>query len=113
MFFLSQAAARHFQEHKKPGKIINVASVLSFQGGLQVPSYAASKSGVMGLTKALSNEWAGMGINVNAIAPGYYKTSVTAGIRADAQRSQAMLERIPAGRWGELDDLKVSGGVSG
>ena len=106
VFFLSQAAASHFMEQQKPGKIINLASVLSFQGGLQVPSYAASKSGVLGLTKALSNEWAGLGINVNAIAPGYYKTSVTAGIRSDAQRSKDMLERIPAGRWGELDDLK-------
>jgi 2-deoxy-D-gluconate 3-dehydrogenase len=106
VFFLSQAAASHFMEHQKAGKIVNVASVLSFQGGLQVPSYAASKSGVMGLTKALSNEWASHGINVNAIAPGYYKTSVTAGIRSDAQRSRDMLERIPAGRWGELDDLK-------
>ena len=106
VFFLSQAAANHFIEHKKPGKIVNVASVLSFQGGLQVPSYTAAKSGVLGLTKALSNEWALHGINVNAIAPGYYKTSVTAGIRADAQRSKDMLKRIPAGRWGELDDLK-------
>ncbi len=106
VFFLSQAAANHFRQQKKPGKIINVGSVLSFQGGLQVPSYTASKSGVLGLTKALANEWASIGINVNAIAPGYYKTSVTAGIRSDAQRSRNMLDRIPAGRWGELEDLK-------
>ncbi|GJM27585.1 MAG: 2-deoxy-D-gluconate 3-dehydrogenase [Cyclobacteriaceae bacterium] len=106
VFYLSQAAARHFVDKHKPGKIINLASVLSFQGGLQVPAYTASKSGILGLTKALSNEWASQGINVNAIAPGYFKTEVTAGIRADPQRSAAMLERIPAGKWGELEDLK-------
>jgi 2-deoxy-D-gluconate 3-dehydrogenase len=106
VFFLSQAVARHFIENDKRGKIINLASVLSFQGGLQVPSYTASKSGLLGLTKALSNEWASQGINVNAIAPGYFKTEVTAGIRSDPQRSAAMLDRIPAGKWGELEDLK-------
>lgn len=105
-FYLSQAAARHFIENKKRGKIINVASVLSFQGGLQVSSYAASKGGLLGLTRALANEWASLGINVNAIAPGYFKTEVTAGIRSDPQRSKAVLERIPAGRWGEPDDVK-------
>ena len=106
VFYLSQAAARHFMENKKAGKIINLASVLSYQGGLQVSSYAASKGGILGLTRALSNEWAALGINVNAIAPGYFKTEVTAGIRSDAQRSQAVLERIPAGRWGEMNDVK-------
>lgn len=106
VFILSQAVARYFVEEKKPGKIINTASVLSFQGGLMVPSYTASKHGVVGLTKALSNEWAHHGINVNAIAPGYFRTEVTAGIRSDPDRSQAMLSRIPAGRWGEPDDLK-------
>ena len=106
VYFLSQAIARHFIKWSKSGKIINLGSVLSFQGGWQVPSYTASKSGVVGLTKAMSNEWAKLGINVNVIAPGYFKTEVTAGIRSDAQRSKAMLDRIPAGRWGELEDLK-------
>jgi len=106
VFYLSQAAGSYFTGVQKPGKIINMASVLSFQGGWMVPSYAASKSAVAGLTKALSNEWASHGINVNAIAPGYFKTEVTAGIRSDPARSQAMLSRIPARRWGELDDLK-------
>jgi 2-deoxy-D-gluconate 3-dehydrogenase len=105
-FYLSQAVARHFIENKKTGKIINVASVLSFQGGLRVSSYAASKSGILGLTRALANEWAALGINVNAIAPGYFITEVTAGIRSDPQRSNAVLERIPAGRWGEMNDIK-------
>lgn len=105
-FYLSQAVANHFIENHKAGKIINLASVLSFQGGLMAPSYAASKSGILGLTRALANEWAGKGINVNAIAPGYFKTEVTAGIRSDPQRSKAVLERIPAGRWGEMNDVK-------
>jgi 2-deoxy-D-gluconate 3-dehydrogenase len=104
-FFLSQAAARVMvaQGH---GKIINIASMLSFQGGVIVPSYTASKSGVAGITRALANEWAKFGINVNAIAPGYMATDNTAPLRADPQRSAAILERIPAGRWGTPDDLK-------
>ena len=106
VFYLSQAAARHYVKARKMGKIINVASLLSFQGGLMVPSYAASKSGIMGLTKALANEWASLGINVNAIAPGYFKTEVTAGIRSDAKRSQEVLGRIPAARWGDLEEVK-------
>lgn len=105
-FYLAQAAARRLVEQGQGGKIVNVASVLSFQGGILVPSYAAAKSGIAGLTRALANEWAPLGINVNAIAPGYFVTEVTAGIRASAERSKAMLERIPAGRWGEPADLK-------
>jgi 2-deoxy-D-gluconate 3-dehydrogenase len=88
------------------GKIINVASMLSFQGGINVPSYTASKSAVAGVTRALANEWAKHGINVNAVAPGYMATENTAPLRADANRSAAILERIPAGRWGTPDDLK-------
>ncbi len=106
VFYLSQAAARHFISLEQPGKIINIASMLSFQGGVQVASYAAAKSGVAGLTRALANEWAVFGINVNAIAPGYMVTEVTAGLRDDPVRSQTILERIPVGRWGEPDDLK-------
>ncbi len=87
------------------GKIINIASLLSFQGGILVPSYAAAKSGVAALTRGLANEWAAKGINVNAIAPGYMATDNTAPIRADEKRSQAILERIPAGRWGQPSDL--------
>ncbi len=105
VFYLSQAAANHF-EGKGRGKIINMASMLSFQGGLKVASYTAAKSGVAGLTKALANEWAAKGINVNAIAPGYLATQVTAGIRKDPIRNQQILDRIPAGRWGRADDLK-------
>jgi 2-deoxy-D-gluconate 3-dehydrogenase len=88
------------------GKIINVASMLSFQGGILVPSYTASKSAVAGLTRALANEWAAFGINVNAIAPGYMATANTAPLRADPVRSQTILERIPAGRWGDPKDLQ-------
>lgn len=106
VFYLSQAAARHFVAAGQGGKIVNVASMLSFQGGLLVPSYAAAKSGLAGLTRALANEWAGLGINVNAIAPGYMATEVTAAIRADPARSQAMLTRIPAGRWGDPEDVQ-------
>ncbi len=106
VFFLSQAAARRFVEHGEGGKIINLASMLSFQGGLTVPSYTAAKSAVMGLTKALANEWAARGINVNAIAPGYLITEVTAGIRADPRRNQSILDRIPAGRWGHPKDIQ-------
>jgi len=106
VFFLSQAAARHFVAAGQPGKIINVASMLSFQGGVHVPSYAAAKSGIAGLTRALANEWAALNINVNAIAPGYFATDVTAAIRADPERQAALLARIPAGRWGDPKDLK-------
>ena len=105
LFFLSQAAARVMVQ-RGGGKIINVASMLSFQGGILVPSYTAAKSGVAGLTRALANEWASQHINVNAIAPGYMCTDNTAPLRADPQRSQAILARIPAGRWGEPADLK-------
>jgi 2-deoxy-D-gluconate 3-dehydrogenase len=87
------------------GKIINIASLLSFQGGIRVPAYAASKSGVAAITRALANEWAERGVNVNAIAPGYMSTNNTAALRADPARSRQILERIPAGRWGEPDDL--------
>jgi 2-deoxy-D-gluconate 3-dehydrogenase len=104
VFFLSQACAR-IMFPQGSGKIINIASMLSFQGGILVPSYTAAKSGVAGITHALANEWAGKGINVNAIAPGYMATDNTAPLRADASRSQAILERIPAGRWGEPADL--------
>jgi 2-deoxy-D-gluconate 3-dehydrogenase len=106
VFYLSQAAGRYWVANNRGGKIINVASMLSFQGGILVPSYTAAKSGLAGLTRALANEWAGLGINVNAIAPGYMATDVTAAIRADAERSRAMLARIPANRWGEAADLK-------
>lgn len=105
VFFLSQMAARHMVE-QGGGKIINIASMLSFQGGILVPSYTAAKSGVAGITKALANELASQNINVNAIAPGYMATDNTAPLRADVQRNQAILERIPAGRWGEPADLK-------
>jgi 2-dehydro-3-deoxy-D-gluconate 5-dehydrogenase len=106
VFFLSQAVARQFIKQKTGGKIINVASMLSFQGGIKVPSYTASKSGLMGLTRLLACEWAAHNINVNAIAPGYMETDVTAPLRADPVRNKAILERIPAGRWGIPDDLK-------
>lgn len=105
LFFLSQQAAKVMAEQGK-GKIINTASMLSFQGGILVPSYTASKSGVAGLTRALANELAPKNINVNAIAPGYMATDNTAPLRADPVRSEAILARIPAGRWGEPADLK-------
>jgi 2-deoxy-D-gluconate 3-dehydrogenase len=105
VFFLSQAVARQFIAQQSGGKIINIASMLSFQGGIRVPSYAASKSGVLGLTKALANEWAKHGINVNGIAPGYMATNNTAALRADEQRNAEILNRIPAARWGEPADL--------
>jgi 2-deoxy-D-gluconate 3-dehydrogenase len=104
VFFLCQAAARHMVQQGK-GKIINIASMLSFQGGIRVPSYTASKSGVAGLTKLLANEWAAKGINVNAIAPGYIATNNTAALQADETRNRQILERIPAGRWGQPSDL--------
>jgi 2-deoxy-D-gluconate 3-dehydrogenase len=106
-FFLCQAAARAMVPNGH-GKIINIASMLSFQGGILVPSYTAAKSGIAGITHALANEWAKQGINVNAIAPGYMATDNTAPLRADPQRSAAILDRIPAGRWGTPADL---GGV--
>ena len=106
LFFLSQAAARQFIKQGTRGKIINVASMLSFQGGIRVPSYTASKSGVMGVTRLMANEWAKQNIHVNAIAPGYMATDNTAPLRADPVRSKDILERIPAGRWGTPDDLK-------
>jgi 2-deoxy-D-gluconate 3-dehydrogenase len=104
-FFMSQALARHVLAAGHRGKIINVASMLSFQGGIRVASYTASKSGVAGLTRLLANEWAAKGINVNAIAPGYFATANTAQLRADEGRSHEILARIPAGRWGEPSDL--------
>jgi 2-deoxy-D-gluconate 3-dehydrogenase len=105
LFFFSQAIARQFVKQKTGGKIINVASMLSFQGGIRVPSYTASKSAVMGLTRALANEWAKYNINVNAIAPGYMATNNTKALREDKVRSKAILDRIPAGRWGLPDDV--------
>lgn len=109
LFFLTQAAARTMLkqplEHGFRGKVINVASVLSFQGGIRVPAYTAAKHGLVGLTQALANEWAATGINVNAIAPGYIETDNTEALRNDPVRSKAILERIPAGRWGEPEDL--------
>jgi NAD(P)-dependent dehydrogenase (short-subunit alcohol dehydrogenase family) len=104
LFFLSQGAARHMMAQGS-GKIINIASLLSFQGGIRVPSYTASKHGVAGLTKLLANEWAAKGINVNAIAPGYIETANTEALRADPARNRAILERIPAGRWGAPQDI--------
>lgn len=104
VFFLCQAAARHMVRQGK-GKIINIASMLSFQGGIRVPSYTASKSGVAGLTKLLANEWAAKGVNVNAIAPGYIATNNTAALQADEVRNRQIMERIPAGRWGQPSDL--------
>lgn len=106
LFFLSQATARSMVDQKRYGKIINIASMLSFQGGIRVSSYTAAKSGVMGLTRILAAEWAPLGINVNAIAPGYMATDNTAPIRSDEKRNRQILERIPAGRWGDPDDLK-------
>lgn len=105
VFRLSQLAGRHMIERGKGGKIINVASLLSFQGGINVPAYTASKSGVAGLTKALANEWAQHQINVNAIAPGYMRTDNTAALQRNETRNRQILERIPAGRWGEPSDL--------
>ena len=105
VFFMSQAAAKHFIAQGNGGKIINIASMLSFQGGIRVPSYTASKSGVMGVTRLMANEWAKHNINVNAIAPGYMATNNTQQLRADEQRSAEILDRIPAGRWGLPSDL--------
>jgi 2-deoxy-D-gluconate 3-dehydrogenase len=104
-FRLCRAIGKHLIENQRPGKIINVASLLSFQGGITVPGYAAAKGGIVQLTKALANEWASHGINVNAIAPGYMQTDNTKALREDPQRNRQITERIPAGRWGTPDDL--------
>ena len=106
LWYLSQAAARRYIEQGGGGKIVNLASVLSFSGGIVVPSYAATKGGVANLTRALANEWASLDINVNAIAPSYFTTSMTSALRGDAERAGPLLDRIPAGRWGEPEDLK-------
>jgi 2-dehydro-3-deoxy-D-gluconate 5-dehydrogenase len=106
LFFLSQAVARQMLLQKRGGKIVNIASMLSFQGGIRVPSYTASKSAVMGLTRLMANELAPHGINVNAIAPGYMATDNTAQLRADLARNAEILARIPAGRWGTPEDLQ-------
>lgn len=106
LFFLSQAVTKVFIKQGRGGKIINTASMLSFQGGILVPSYTASKSAAAGLTRLMANELAKHNINVNAIAPGYMATDNTTAIRQDAARSKTILDRIPAGRWGEADDLK-------
>jgi 2-dehydro-3-deoxy-D-gluconate 5-dehydrogenase len=105
VFRLCQFAGRHMIETERGGKIVNIASLLSFQGGITVPAYAAAKGGVAQLTKALANEWAKHRINVNAIAPGYMRTANTAALQADEMRNRQILERIPAGRWGEPEDL--------
>jgi 2-deoxy-D-gluconate 3-dehydrogenase len=104
-FFLSQAAAKRMLADGKGGKIIMIASLLSFQGGIRIPSYTASKSGLAGITRLLACEWAGKGINVNAIAPGYFETNNTEALRNDPERSQQILARIPAGRWGRPADI--------
>jgi len=105
LFFMSQAVARQFIKQGNGGKIINIASMLSYQGGIRVPSYTASKSAVMGITRLMANEWAKHKINVNAIAPGYMATNNTEQLRADEDRSKEILERIPAGRWGVPEDV--------
>jgi 2-deoxy-D-gluconate 3-dehydrogenase len=104
-FFLSQAVARRWVSAGRGGKIVNIVSMLSFQGGIRVASYTASKSGLLGITRLLANEWAAKGINVNAIAPGYFATSNTEALRKDETRNRSILERIPAGRWGDPSDL--------
>jgi 2-dehydro-3-deoxy-D-gluconate 5-dehydrogenase len=105
VFFTSQAFAKALLDEGRTGAVVNIASLLSFQGGIRVPSYTASKHGVAGLTKLMANEWAARGINVNAIAPGYIVTNNTNALRDDPDRSRAILERIPAGRWGEASDI--------
>ncbi len=109
VFFFSQAVARQFVKQGQGGKIINIASMLSYQGGIRVPSYTASKSAVKGITMSMANEWAKYNININAIAPGYMATNNTKALRADAERSEAILDRIPAGRWGTPDDIMGAG----
>lgn len=105
VFFLSQAVAKQYLKQNTLGKIINIASMLSFQGGIRVPSYTASKSGVKGITMLMANEWADKGINTNAIAPGYMATDNTKALRADKERSKEILSRIPADRWGTPEDV--------
>lgn len=105
VFFTAQAFARAAMARASGGKIVNIASLLSFQGGIRVPSYTAAKHGVAGITKLLANEWAAKGINVNAIAPGYIETNNTKALRADPARSAEILSRIPAGRWGRAEDI--------
>jgi 2-deoxy-D-gluconate 3-dehydrogenase len=104
-FRLCRAMGKHLLETQRAGKIVNVASLLSFQGGITVPGYAAAKGGIVQLTKALANEWASQGINVNAIAPGYMQTDNTKALREDPQRNKQITERIPAGRWGTPEDM--------
>jgi len=105
MFFLCQSMGRRAIAHGRGARIVNIASMLSFQGGIRVASYTASKSGVLGITRLLANEWAAKGINVNAVAPGYIETNNTEALRADPDRSASILGRIPAGRWGEPSDI--------
>ena len=105
LFFTTQSFAKALLARGEGGSVVNIASLLSFQGGIRVASYTAAKHGVAGVTKILANEWAAKGINVNAIAPGYIATNNTEALRADPERSRAILERIPAGRWGEPDDI--------
>jgi 2-dehydro-3-deoxy-D-gluconate 5-dehydrogenase len=105
LFFTTQAFAKAVMGRGGTGAVVNIASLLSFQGGIRVPSYTASKHGVAGLTKLLANEWASKGINVNAVAPGYIETNNTEALRADPVRNTAILERIPAGRWGQASDI--------
>ena len=105
VFFTCQAFGKAVLARGGTGAIVNIASLLSFQGGIRVPSYTASKHGVAGITKLLANEWAAHGVNVNAIAPGYITTNNTEALRADPVRNQAILDRIPAGRWGEASDI--------
>jgi 2-dehydro-3-deoxy-D-gluconate 5-dehydrogenase len=105
VFFLCQCFAKQALAEKRPAKIINIASLLSFQGGIRVASYTAAKSGLAGVTRLLANEWAIHGINVNAIAPGYVETNNTAALRADLERNTDILKRIPAGRWAKPDDI--------
>lgn len=105
VFFLSQLFARQAIQKKMPAKIINIASMLSFQGGIRVPSYTSSKSGVLGMTRLMANEWAKYNINVNAIAPGYMATNNTEALRDDETRNNEILSRIPAGEWGKPEDL--------
>ena len=106
VFFFCQAVAKQYIKQGTPGKIINIASMLSFQGGIRVPSYTASKTAVMGITRLLANEWARYNININAIAPGYMATDNTAPLRKDKERSKVILDRIPADRWGKPEDLQ-------
>ena len=105
VFLTTQAFAKAVLARGGKGKVVNIASLLSFQGGIRVPAYTASKHGVAGLTKIFANEWAAQGINVNAIAPGYIETNNTAALRADPDRSDSILARIPAGRWGRAEDI--------